>query len=63
MSMASTFLLSAAYVLGSVWELAGYAVRFGWALLLPKAVLAAWEGEAAEMTLEEAARKLESLRM
>jgi hypothetical protein len=27
--------------LGAIWELARYALRFGWALLLPKAFLAA----------------------
>ena len=35
-----TFVLSAGYVLGAIWELARYALRFGWALLLPKALLA-----------------------
>lgn len=40
MSTAATFALSAGYVLGSVWELARYVFRFGWALLLPKALLA-----------------------
>ena len=33
-------MLSAGHVLGSVWELARYAFRFSWALLLPRAVLA-----------------------
>jgi hypothetical protein len=41
MSTVSTFVLSAGYILGSVWQLAGYAIRFGWALLLPRALLAA----------------------
>ena len=40
MSAVSTFVLSAGYVLSAVWELARYAIRFGWALLLPKALLA-----------------------
>jgi hypothetical protein len=39
MSTVSTFVLSTGYVLGAVWELARYAIRFGWALL-PKALLA-----------------------
>jgi hypothetical protein len=40
MGTASSFLFTAEYVLGAIWELARYALRFGWALLLPKAVLA-----------------------
>jgi len=44
MSGASTFVLSAGYVLGAVCELARYALRFGWALL-PKALLASTEEE------------------
>jgi len=40
MSAVSTFVLSAGYVLGAVWELARHAVRFGGALLLPKSLLA-----------------------
>jgi transposase InsO family protein len=40
MSRVSTLVLNAGYVLGSVWELARYALRFSWALLLPKALLA-----------------------
>ena len=40
-STVSTFVLSAGYVLRAVWELARCALRFGWALLLPKAMLAA----------------------
>ncbi|MCJ7749845.1 MAG: hypothetical protein MUQ65_01935, partial [Armatimonadetes bacterium] len=34
-------MFTAEYVLGAIWELARYALRFGWALLLPKSVLAA----------------------
>ena len=41
MSAVSTFVLSAGYVLGAVWELARYAVKSGWVLLMPKAVLGA----------------------
>jgi len=41
MSTVSSFLFTVGYVLGAVWELARYALRFGWALLLPKALLAA----------------------
>jgi transposase InsO family protein len=41
MSTASTFFCTLGYLLGALWELARYAVRFGWALLLPKALLAA----------------------
>jgi hypothetical protein len=41
MSTISSFSFSAGYVLGAVWELARYAFRFGWALLLPKAMPAA----------------------
>jgi len=41
MSTVSTFLFSVGCLVGAVWELAGYALRFGWALLLPKALLAA----------------------
>ena len=37
----SSFLLTAGYVLGAVRELARYAFGFCWALVLPKAVLAA----------------------
>ena len=33
--------LSAGHVLGSVWGLARYGLRFNWALLLPKALLVA----------------------
>jgi hypothetical protein len=40
MSTVSTFVLSARHILGSVWELARYALRFSWALLMPKALLA-----------------------
>jgi hypothetical protein len=38
---AYSFLLTVGCILGAVWELARYALRFGWALLLPKIVLAA----------------------
>jgi hypothetical protein len=41
MSTVSSFLFAAGYILGAVRELARYALRFGWALLLPKVVLAA----------------------
>jgi hypothetical protein len=41
MSTVSGFLFTAGYVLGAVRELARYALCFGWALLLPKALLAA----------------------
>ncbi|MCJ7822871.1 MAG: hypothetical protein MUQ26_07340 [Armatimonadetes bacterium] len=41
MNTVSSFLFTAGYVLGAVWELARYAFRFGWAMLLPKAALAA----------------------
>ncbi len=41
MSTVSSFLYTVRYVLGAVWELARYVFRFGWALLLPRAVLAA----------------------
>jgi hypothetical protein len=41
MSRASTLGLSAGHVLGSVWKVARYALRFSWAVLLPKARLAA----------------------
>ena len=41
MSTVSSFLLTVGYVLGAVWELLRYALRFGWVLLLPKVVLAA----------------------
>ncbi len=33
-------MLSAGHILGSVWELARWALRLSWALLLPKALLA-----------------------
>ena len=38
---AYSFLLTIGCILGAVWELFRYALRFGWALLLPKIVLAA----------------------
>ena len=38
---ACSFLLTVGCILGAVWELVRYALRFGWALLLPKIVLAA----------------------
>ena len=41
MSTVSSFLFAVGYVLGAVWELARYALRFCWALLLPRALLAA----------------------
>ena len=41
MSTATTFLFSLGCILGAVRELARYAAQFGWALLMPKAVLAA----------------------
>ena len=41
MSTVSSFLFTAGYVLGAVRELARYAFRFCWALVLPKAQLAA----------------------
>jgi len=41
MSTVSSFLFRAGYVLGAAWELARYALGFCWALLLPKALLAA----------------------
>jgi hypothetical protein len=41
MSTVSSFLFTVGYVLGAVWELARYALRFCWALLLPRALLAA----------------------
>ena len=41
MSTVSSFLFTVGYVLGAVWELAHYALRFCWALLLPKAMFAA----------------------
>jgi len=41
MSTVSSFVFTAEYVLGAVWGLARYALRFCWGLLLPKAVLAA----------------------
>jgi len=41
MSTVSRFLFTAGYILGAVWELARYALGFGWAMLLPKARLAA----------------------
>jgi hypothetical protein len=41
MSPITTFLLSVGCVLGAVRELARYALRLRWALLLPKAMLAA----------------------
>jgi len=40
MSTLSTFFFSAGCILRSLCELARYALRFGWALLLPKALLA-----------------------
>jgi len=39
MSTATTFLFTVGCILGAVWELARYAAQFGWALLLPKALL------------------------
>jgi hypothetical protein len=44
MSTVSSFLFAARYVLGAIRELARYLFRFGWALLLPRAVLAARAG-------------------
>ena len=41
MSTVSSFVFTAEYVLGTLWGLARYALRFCWGLLLPKAVLAA----------------------
>jgi transposase InsO family protein len=41
MSTVSSFLFAAGHILGAVWELARYAFRFGCALLLPRAALAA----------------------
>ena len=41
MSTASSFLFTVGYVRGALWELAHYALGFCWALLLPKALLAA----------------------
>jgi hypothetical protein len=41
MGTVSSFLFTVGYVLGAVWELARLAFRFCWALLLPKARLAA----------------------
>ena len=41
MSTVSSFLFAVRYVLGAIRELARYLFRFGWALLLPRAVLAA----------------------
>jgi len=41
MSANSSFCLSIGCVLAALCELAGYALRFCWALLLPKAMLAA----------------------
>jgi hypothetical protein len=41
MSTVSSFLFTAGHVLGAGWELLRYALRLGWALLLPRAVLAA----------------------
>ena len=38
---ACSFLLTVGCILGAVWGLARYALRFVWALLLPKIVLAA----------------------
>ncbi|MCJ7751061.1 MAG: hypothetical protein MUQ65_08200, partial [Armatimonadetes bacterium] len=40
MNALSTFFFSAGCILRSLGELARYALRFGWALLLPKALLA-----------------------
>jgi transposase InsO family protein len=41
MSTVPSFLFTVGYVLGAIWELARYALGFCWALLLPKAMLAA----------------------
>ena len=41
MNTVSSFLFTAGYVVAAFRELARYALRFGWALLLPKVVLAA----------------------
>ena len=41
MSNVSTILCSVGYVVGTVWELTRYALKFGWAMVLPKALLAA----------------------
>jgi len=62
MSTVSSFLFTAGYVLGAVRELARYALRFGWALLLPKArvagrVLAAESQLAVELNASRNRRK------
>jgi putative transposase len=62
MSTILRFVLSAGHVLGSLWELARYALRFCWALLLPKALLAsrlvALESQlAVELSRADACRK------
>jgi len=41
MSTVSSFFFTAGHVLGAIWELSRRMLRFAWALLLPKARLAA----------------------
>ena len=41
MGVISSFLFTAGVILRALWELACYAFRFGWAMVLPKARLAA----------------------
>ena len=50
MSTVPTFLFSAGCIAGALWETAGHALRFAWALLLPK-VLVAGRGVALESQL------------